>query len=343
MIKGGVTMKDIAREAGVSTALVSLALNNITDKAGNKKFKVNPETEERIRAIAEKYNYKPDFTAKSLRVRKTRTIGVILSDISNPFFSLFARYLENIAALISYSVIYASTDESADSLEIMADIMISRGVDGLVIVPCDASEAVLDNIRSRNIPVVLFDRDVKSADASRVLLDNELGSSLSVRNLYEGGFRRIEMISYKGRMSNIVQREQGYEGAMRSLGLESMIRIHRAGFSSIEEDVSAIISNLDFSQVDSLFFATNTLAVIGVKAMMRLGIRIPEQVGIVVFDGGNSFDLFPVRITYVAQPLKRFADEVMRVMISHIEDPATENEVVVLPPVLIEGQSSKKC
>lgn len=341
MIKGGVTMKDIAREAGVSTALVSLALNNATDVTGKRKFKVSQGTEERIRAIADKYNYKPDSIAKSLRIRKTRAIGVILSDISNPFFSLFARYLENVAASKSYSVIYASTDENAASLETMADIMISRGVDGLVVVPCDDSESVLAYIRSRNLPIVLFDRDVEGADANRVILDNKLGSELSVKNLYDGGFRNIEMVSYKGRMSNIVEREIGYENAMRALGLRN-INIHRADYSTIEEDVHSIIASIDFTHVDSLFFATNSLAVVGVKEMMRMGIRIPEQVGIVVFDGGNSFDLFPISITYVAQPLKEFADEVMRIMINHIENPDIENETVVLSPILKEGQSSVK-
>lgn len=335
-------MKDIAREAGVSTALVSLALNNTTDRIGRKKFKVSPETEDRIKAIADKYNYRPDSIAKSLRVRKTRAIGVILSDISNPFFSLFARYLENIATSKSYSVIYASTDESAASLETMADIMISRGVDGLVVVPCDESESALADIRSRNLPVVLFDRDVEGADASRVLLDNKLASELSVQNLYKGGFRNIEMISYKGRMSNIVDREAGYENAMKTLGLIDNIRIHRADYLTIGEEVRSIIYGLDFTRVDSIFFATNSLAVVGVKAMMQMGINIPEQVGVVVFDGGSSFDLFPVRISYVAQPLKEFADEVMRVMIDHIECPDAANETVVLSPSLIEGQSSVK-
>lgn len=132
-----VTIKDVAREAGVSIALVSFVMNRNNRRAdGKEAYRVSEETVARILEIAARLDYHPNSAASSLRSGKTRTIGVVVSDIANRFFSDIVRYIENVAYESGYTVLFASTDEKADKLERMVSVLTNKGVDGLIIASC---------------------------------------------------------------------------------------------------------------------------------------------------------------------------------------------------------------
>ena len=175
-----VTIRDVAREAGVSIALVSFVMNRHNRRADGKEYRVNEDTVKRILEVAERLDYHPNVAASSLRSGKTRTIGVVVSDIANRFFSDIVRRIENVACESGYSVIFASTDEKADKFEHMLGVMTNKGVDGLILAPCDGGEEAVRRVAATGMPVVLLDRDVPGVEASRVLLDN-LRGAISVR------------------------------------------------------------------------------------------------------------------------------------------------------------------
>ncbi|MBQ9462216.1 MAG: LacI family DNA-binding transcriptional regulator [Bacteroidales bacterium] len=140
-----VTIKDIAREAGVSTALVSFVMTNYL--GGKMVYKVNDETSRRVLEVADRLNYKPNTSARALRSGRTNTIGVVVSDIANPFFAEIARYLEDQAYQYNYNVIFGSSDENPDKLRRVAQVLLDKGVDGLIIVPCAGSEDTICTAR----------------------------------------------------------------------------------------------------------------------------------------------------------------------------------------------------
>ncbi|MBP3383173.1 MAG: LacI family DNA-binding transcriptional regulator [Tidjanibacter sp.] len=336
MVEKHYTIKDIAREAGVSPALVSFALNNKSEN-GSMRYKVNKDTAKRILDIAKAHNYKPNNAARNLRLRRSRTIGVILSDISNDFFSGIARRVENEAFGANYSVLFGSTDENPEKLELIINTFLDNGVDGLIIVPCENSEGVIARLAKRGIPVVLLDRDVECPGVNKVLLDNELAAKMAVGRLRENGRSKIAMVSYKMELSNIRHREKGYTESVIELG--GVPKIYRADYSNIEVSVREVMDAIEADGADAVLFATNSLSVEGVKALSRKGVAIPEKVAVVAFDGSEVFDLFPTPIAYIRQPIEEFAHTALNLVIEQIENSEQEKVTIFLNPELMDGES----
>lgn len=332
-----VTIKDIAREAGVSPALVSFALSNSRSDKGQRRYKVSEKTAAHILEVAKKMNFRPSDVARSLRSRKSNTIGVILSDISNPFFSNIARCIENEAFKRGYSVIFGSTDENPVKFERIAKTFIDKRVDGLIIVPCEGCKASMDYITSLDMPCVFIDRDVPEAHASRVMLDNAKASELATDFLYGQGYRKIAMVSYDMRLSNIEERERGYRMAMSKYGLGNQSRIHYVSYTDIEDSSKKTVAQIDFSDTEAIIYATNSLAVEGMKALKQMkGENITENIGIATFDGSDAFVLCPTHISYVRQPIKDFAKESLDMIIRMLESGVKDEETVHLSPEFIE-------
>ena len=210
MLEHKTTIRDIALEAGVSISLVSFVMNGKT----RGKHNVNPDTAKRILEIAERLNYQPNNAARSLRSGRTNTIGVILSDISNKFFADIARCIEDKASQYKYIVLFGSTDENPKKLDSLIDAFLNRGVDGLIIVPCEGSEKTIQRLVDMNIPLVLLDRTFEKLDVRSVVLNNRKAMVMAVDHLQSQGYRRIELVSYVTTISNIMDRERGYVQAM---------------------------------------------------------------------------------------------------------------------------------
>lgn len=340
MIDRKITIKDIASEAGVSPTLVSFTLNNTISFNGERKYKVSEQTAKRILDVAARHNYKPNNAARSLRSKHSRAIGVVLSDISNKFFSDIARQIEERAYFYNYTVMFGSTDEKVEKLGKVVDSFIEKGIDGLVVVPCEGSESLIKEVVERGIPLVLLDRSVDEPGVSSVVLDNEGAARMAVEKLLAGGFKRIEMISYDMALSNIAEREQGYVQTMQRVGLGDFVKVHKVDYSNIEESGKELFSSLDFSQIDALFFATNSLALAGMRVLNRLGLTTPNDLGVVVFDGNEAFDLYPSTITYLKQPIEQFATLSIDMVIALVEKSCQESRKVVLDAELVEGESS---
>ena len=162
-----VSLKDIAKRVGVSTALVSYVMNG--KGKGNR---VSDELAKKIKQVAEELNYQPNEIARSLRNGSTKTIGLIVADIANPFFGQLARYIENEAIKFGYTVIIGSSDEEVEKSELLINTFINRQVDGFIIAPAEGTVEQINTILKKNIPLILLDRYFPEIDTNYVILNN---------------------------------------------------------------------------------------------------------------------------------------------------------------------------
>lgn len=330
-----VTIKDIATEAGVSIALVSFVMNN---KAGGKEtYRVNKETAQRILEVADKLNYQPNNAARSLRSGKTSTIGVIVSDISNKFFADIARCIEDRAYKHKYTVLFGSTDENPQKLENLIDVFRNKGIDGLIIVPCEGADEAIRNVAQQNIPIVLLDREVSGAELSSVVLNNRRAGVETTQALLRQGFTRIEMVSYSMALSNIREREEGYRFCMEEAGLHDRANIHHLRHDRLGR-IDEIIRDAKRRGVEAFVFATNTLATNGLTAIFRNGWRVPQDFAMACFDSNEAFDIYKTAVAYVRQPIEQFGTEALDLLIKNIEqqDKPLGSTRIVLTPEIVE-------
>lgn len=329
------TIKDIAAEAGVSISLVSFVMNNNTG-ANGRVYKVNEKTARKIREVAAKLNYHPNNAARSLRSGRTDTIGVIVSDISNPFFADIARCIENAAYKSGYTVFFGSSEENPEKFASIARAITLRGVDGLIVVPCEKSGDTIREIAASGIPLVLIDRYIDGVDSNTVLLNNRKAGRMAAESLIREGCRRIEMISYSMRLSNIMDREAGYKAAMSENGLGENVMIHNIRFKNIPAQLGKVFESICDRGVDGLIFATNTLTVESLKCMREKMPEAIKKMRIVAFDESDAFSLSDYKISYIRQPVELFGTESVRILLDNMTNGSQQIITSTLNPQLVE-------
>lgn len=331
------TIKDIATEAGVSVSLVSFVMNNRAKADGSGRlYRVSEETSQKIMEVARKLDYQPNNAARSLRSGRTNTIGVIVSDISNKFFADIGRYIEDAAYKLNYTVFFGSSDENPDKMENIVGGLMSRGVDGMIVVPCEKSEGSIAKIVEAGIPLVLIDRDMEGVDANRVLLNNHKAEYMAAESLIRRGCRRIEMISYAMRLSNIRDREAGYKAAMADNGLGEYVNIHNIRFKNIPGQIAKVFDDILARGAEGVVFATNTLTVEGIKRLRMSAPEALDRIRIVAFDESDAFDLSDYKVSYVKQPIELFGTESVRILLDCIANGNQQSVSTTLNPQFVE-------
>ncbi|MGN6531652.1 MAG: LacI family DNA-binding transcriptional regulator [Ginsengibacter sp.] len=332
-----VLLKDIADYVGVSTALVSYVMNNKEQEE-----RVGAEIAKKIRKAAIKLNYQPNFIAKSLKSGKTNTIGLIVADISNPFFSNIARIIEDEARKLGYVVIFGSSDESAEKSQGLIDVFLNRQVDAFIIAPAEHTENQIKRLKSR-IPVVLIDRYFPSIETDCVRIDNFLAAYQAVEHLIKNGRKKIAMMAYKIDLQHITERKNGYKEALKKNRIKLKTGwLMEATFENVTKDVEREMKKILSPQlkVDALFFATNTLAVAGLKIINQLGIKVPDDVAIVSFDESDAFDFFYSPLTYVSQSLTEIGKGAVKLVTDRINNSDKKCSSIMVKPKLIMRKSS---
>jgi len=299
-MRNKVSLKDIALKVGVSTAAVSYALS------AGKEGKVSEEVANRIKAAAKELNYQPNQIAKSLKMGRTNTIGLIIADVSNPFFANIARVVEDEAKKHDYTVIFGSSDEKYERSCDLINVLLNRQVDGLIVVPTEASEDQILYLKEQKVPFVLIDRYFPEISSSFVAIDNFKAAYDAVMHLAAAGRKRIGMLAYKTNLFHMQERERGYQQALRDSGLSlSKSWLKEVKQSDIKNGMKAAIDEMlsTGDAVDALFFATNTLAINGLKYIDSLNLKVPDDLAIVSFDEGEAFDFYYCPLTFVRQPV----------------------------------------
>ncbi|MBS1603133.1 MAG: substrate-binding domain-containing protein [Bacteroidetes bacterium] len=337
-MKKKVLLKDVAEYVGVSTALVSYVLNN-----KEKQARVGDEIAKKIRKAAADLNYQPNLIAKSLQSGKTNTIGLIVADISNPFFSSIARIIEDEAMRQGYVVIFGSSDENPERSMRLIDVFNNRGVDAFIIAPSENAERQIRSLQKQQVPVVLIDRYFKNIRSDYVIINNHDSAYNAVEHLIRNGCRRIAMMAYETHLEHMQQRIGGYRQALKDNGIEFRENwLPRVSYKDVAHQVEDYIKALTRPRlkVDGFFFATNTLAVESLKPLTRMGIRIPEDLAIVSFDESDAFDLFYPPVTYVSQSLDAIGKGAVDLALARILDKKKKPEQLVIASKLVIRESS---
>jgi len=335
------SLKDIANHLGVSTALVSYVINN-----KEKKARVGLEMAEKIRKAAIEFNYQPNLIAQSLKIGKTNTIGLIVADISNPFFSLIARIIEDEARKHGYVVIFGSSDESAEKSQLLIDVFLNRQVDAFIIAPSENTEQQIRTLQKRGVPVVLVDRYFPSIEADGVMINNFQAAYQAVEHLIQNGRDKIGMMTYDNHLVHMQERVNGYKEAMKDNGIRFRNTwLKKVSYQRITRDLAAELKSLlqPQLQVNAFFFATNSLAVESLKVINKLGIRVPEDLAIISFDESDAFDLFYPPVTYVSQSVEDIGRRAVDLILARITDMKSKYaRVVVEAKLVIRSSSGKK-
>ena len=310
-----ILLKDIANKVGVSIALVSYVLNG-----QEKEKRVGAEVAKRIRKVAESMNYIPNQIARSLRKGYTKTIGLIVADIANPFFGNMARIVEDEANKYGYTVIIGSSDEDCKKTAILVDALLNRQVDGFIIVPSDGPANYIRSLVDNTMPLVLIDRYITNITTNYVMLDNFCACSDAINYLIGKGYKRIGMVAYKSSLIHMKERVRGYTDTMEANGLKENILVKEISHASIKTDTIRIMKEFtkEKNKLDALLFVTNALSINGLYYILENNIRVPEDLAVIGFDGNEAFDFFYSSLTYIKQPIEEMAKESVRILMEQI-------------------------
>ena len=333
-----VSLKDVARHVGVSIALVSYVINH-----KEKEARVGDEMVMKIRKAVIELNYQPNLIAKSLKSGKTNTIGLIVADISNPFFSNIARIIEDEARKEGYIVIIGSSDENAEKSQDLINVFFNRQVDAFIIAPAENTELQITELQKKNTPVVLIDRYFPKVKTDNVHIDNFRAAYRAVEHLAINGNKRIAMMGYDTSLSHIQERKNGYKAALKDKGIRFRSEWFKdISYHNIEKEVAIAMRELLalVPKINAIFFATNTLAVEGLKIIYKSGIRVPEDLAIIAFDESDAFDFFYSPLSYVSQPLAEMGKKAVELAIEKIRNSDAKYATIIVKEKLVIRKSS---
>ena len=321
---GNPTIADVARECGVGAMTVSRVVN------GGKL--VSAAKVARVRAAIAKLGYEPNEAARILKGQAPRTIGLIVPDLADPFFSTCAHAVQQMAAKHGYTTLLLASERNRarEAKELL--IMKSRNIAGILIVPSDAAcIAQLQDMRAPGVPVVMLDRTFPGLDAGEVTVENEEGTRGAVNHLVDHGHRSILCVGYDRQFNSIAQRISGYEKAMNDAGLKPQFLI-------VEDDSglgSRVWRRLQSAKPPTALFALNNVATTRIlHVLQRENIQVPDEVAIIGFDDFELAPLLAVPLTAVRQPAAELGRSGTRMLLQWIRSGASGARSVSLQVVL---------
>lgn len=313
-----ITIKDIAKEAGVSVSTVSFVINGKGNKMG-----ISESVILKVQKLVADLGYKPNVNASSLRTGKTQSIVFLVEDISNPFFSTFARVIEEEASKYDYRVFYFSTYNNNESTKLLLKRLAQENADGFVITPTENLKEEIDFLVKDKRPVVLIDRYFEGQNVSFVSIDNYDGAFQATKTLIDKGCKNIALVTSLNGMVQMESRKSGYIDALKQHSVFDPNLILITDFLEKEEDrVNDIVALLEKNKkIDGVLFLSNYLGFAGLLAMRKLGLKIPQDVSVICFDDVDSFRIHSPAISVVAQPINEMGKKVIDLLMAQIKTP----------------------
>jgi DNA-binding LacI/PurR family transcriptional regulator len=338
-----VTIKDIAKALGLSTSTVSRALRD--------SYEISPETKKLVLEYAQKINYHPNPIALSLKERRSRSIGVIVAEIANSFFSQTINGIESIAYNNGYNVIIAQSRESFDREMINLQYLTSRSIDGLIVsVSTETKDfSLFKELHERGMPMVFFDRVVDEIETHKVTADSYKGAYDATTHLIRNGYQHIAAVSNSAFLSITKERLAGYRTALADNGImvnEDMIKHCHHGGMLLPEVEEAVESLLNGAQKPDAILATSDKLTTGcLRTLKTRGIHVPKEMGLVGFSNTDLTELLDPPLTVIKQPAFEMGELATSLLLQLIESkrPVTEFENRTLATELIvRGSTIKK-
>lgn len=322
----------VAALAGVSTATVSRVLNDHPY--------ITEETRSQVLRAMEQLGYRPSRVARRLRLKRTQILGLILSDIANPFFTSVIRGIEDVAYDNGYSLLLCNSDERGDKERLYVEVLEAEQVAGVIMSPVDEDSRSCALLLENGVPVVAIDRRLRQFDLDTVLVNNVKGVNDAISYLIGLGHNRIGFIGGPTTVTTGRERQNGYEQALRERGLEMDASLLKVGNFKQESGYRAARELLDSQDPPTAIFSANNLMTLGaLNAINEKGLKIPADVSLIGFDDMPwSLSLNPP-LTSVAQPTYDFGSAAAELLLQRIADKNRDVTKVKLDPELIIRES----
>ncbi len=330
-----ITIADVAKRAGVSKMTVSRAINN----SGY----ISQATRARVEQAIAELGYIPNALARSLRYKQTRTIALIVTDITNPFFTTVARGVEDMANDQGFSVIFCNTDEAPDEEAQYVNVLLQKQVDGLLLVPTGGAAEIVEFLNNHTVPFVLLDRRVPGVNVDVVRCDSEQGAHDIVQHLLDLGHRRIAALGGSASITSSSDRVKGYQRAMIEAGLKH--ESYRAYFTAftVEGGHRAAQQALAETTLPTAFFAANNFIAIGAIRLLReRGLSVPDDISVVSFDDLPAALLLDPFLTVIEQHAYEMGRRATQRLFDRLngQGPAEPQEILIPTEMIIRRSSA---
>lgn len=329
------TIRDVAKRARVAPITVSRVINN----SGY----VSEETRQRVEAAVAELQYVPNSLALSLRFKKTRTIALVLTDITNPFWTTVTRGVEDAASEQDFNVILCNTDESEAKQAKYLNVLLQKQVDGVLLVPARSTAEPVELIRKQGTAVVVLDRQVPQTQVDVVRGDSEGGAYQLVQHLIELGHRRIAILSGPAGVSTAADRVKGYRRAMAGANLDDHLEqltyygefVKASGYAMMQQVLATK------PRPTALFAANNFIAVGIIHAARDAGLQVPDDIALVTFDDLPSALMVDPFLTAAVQPGYEMGKCATELLLTRLAgQPAQTFREIVLPVEIVIRRSS---
>ncbi|WP_346236106.1 LacI family DNA-binding transcriptional regulator [Niabella insulamsoli] len=336
------TIKDIAKALGLSTSTVSRALRD--------SYEISEATKKKIKDYAAAINYRPNPVALSLKEKRTLSIGVVVSEIANTFFSQVINGIESIAYKNGYNVIITQSQESVAREQMILDYLTSRSIDGLIISVSGETDdfSYLKQLHEKSLPIVFFDRVIEDIDTHKVIIDNFQGVYKATTHFIENKYKRIAAIAGSAHLSITKDRLAGYKKALADHQIavdESLIRFCDHGGLMVEEVATAVDALLALKQKpDALVLLADKITTETFSLLKKKNIRMPEDMAVIGFNNSKYTSLFSPALSVISQPAFEMGAQAASLLLNLIESKraVTEFRLECLPPEIIIRESSQK-
>jgi LacI family transcriptional regulator len=332
------TIRDVARLAQVAPITVSRVVNN----AGY----ISDETRQRVEAAIQQLNYIPNTLAQSLRYQKTNMVALIVTDISNPFWTTVARGVEDACSAYNVNVIVCNTDEEQHKLDKYITLLLQRQIDGLIVVPTEGyNGAMLENLFSSHVPTIMLDRTLPGwHHLSTVRSDSVMGGYLLTKHLLDLGHRRIMMISGSDKVSTGSERAEGYRRALREYDVEVVPELLRFGKFSQQSGYEITVDMIKNMQPrpTAILTANNFIAIGAQIALDEYQIPIPDEISLATYDDLPAHLNPRPFLTTILQNPYQMGHEAAQRLITLLRDGDAPVQDIVLPVNLIVRSSTAR-
>jgi LacI family transcriptional regulator len=329
-----VSIKDIASQVGVSTTTVSFVLNG---KAKEKR--ISEDLKNEILKIAEKLNYRPNQVARGLRTGQTHTLGLLIEDISNPFFANLAKVVEEEADRSGYTVMFCSTENNENRASSLLSILKHRQMDGFLITPTPGMEEDIRSLYDDGRPLVLIDRYFPGLNTSYVTVDNFKGSFDGTSYLLSRGCQRVGLITSGSEQVQMQSRFNGYKEAIEGQGkaFDPSLVLKISFEIGHDEAVNKISEFVKTIKPDALFCTTNYLGIYALESIRVNGLSLPADMGMVCFDDHDLFRLGSPAVSVIAQPIAQLGKQAVMLLLEQLQHkgPDQVSSKIILEPSLV--------
>ena len=330
------TIKEVARRAKVSVGTVSNVLSGAVP--------VSAKLRERVLGIVRELDYHPNHVARSLKIRQTKMLGMVVSDITNPFFPLLVRGAEDAAWSHNYMLITLNTDDQVERERQVLAALRTRRVDGILLVLASTEDNTdhITNAIESGIPIVCLDRKPRGIPLDSVTVDNVAGARECVQHLIDGGNRRIAILTGPLHVEVARERLEGYRTALKEAGLPVDEALVRDGGFRLEAGYAAAMDLID-REAPAAFFCSNAMMAAGLlRALNEKGLRCPDDVAVATFDDPQFAEALRPRLTAMAQPAYDLGYGGADLLLKRIQDPSRTQTNLVLKTELRIRESSVK-